>query len=71
MPMTAADAQIGGMASHGCVRMKNDEAEELFRTLSHPDRCPTQSPNARRVRRARRPSVPRECFVVSSRLFVG
>lgn len=37
---TAADSKLGAMVSHGCVRMENVEAEELYRTLSHPDRCP-------------------------------
>ncbi|HYE04859.1 MAG TPA: L,D-transpeptidase family protein [Planctomycetota bacterium] len=37
---TAADSKLGAMVSHGCVRMDNDAAEELYRTLSHPDRCP-------------------------------
>jgi lipoprotein-anchoring transpeptidase ErfK/SrfK len=38
---TGADSQIGTGASHGCVRLKNDDAEELYNTLSQPDLSPT------------------------------
>jgi lipoprotein-anchoring transpeptidase ErfK/SrfK len=38
---TGDDAKVGAMVSHGCVRLKNEEAEELYQTLSNPDRAPT------------------------------
>ncbi|MBA2479583.1 MAG: L,D-transpeptidase family protein [Planctomycetes bacterium] len=38
---TGDDAKSGAMVSHGCVRLKNEEAEELYQTLSHPDRAQT------------------------------
>jgi lipoprotein-anchoring transpeptidase ErfK/SrfK len=35
------DAKWGAMVSNGCIRLPNDKAEELFFTISHPDRSPT------------------------------
>jgi hypothetical protein len=37
---TGADAKWGVQASNGCIRMQNDQAEELYHTLTHPDRSP-------------------------------
>jgi lipoprotein-anchoring transpeptidase ErfK/SrfK len=28
-------------ASNGCIRMQNDNAEELFQLVAHPQRAPT------------------------------
>jgi hypothetical protein len=38
---TGADSQMGANASHGCVRLKNEDAEELYNTLSQPELSPT------------------------------
>lgn len=38
---TGADAQMQVQASNGCIRMQNDDAEELFQLISHPQRAPT------------------------------
>jgi lipoprotein-anchoring transpeptidase ErfK/SrfK len=38
---TGADAQLGVMASNGCIRLRNDQAEELFQTLPSPQRAKT------------------------------
>lgn len=38
---TGADAQMQVQASNGCIRMQNEDAEELFQLISHPQRAPT------------------------------
>lgn len=38
---TGADAKMQVQASNGCIRMQNDNAEELFQLISHPQRAPT------------------------------
>ena len=38
---TGADSQMGANASHGCVRLRNEDAEELYNTLSQPELSPT------------------------------
>ncbi len=38
---TGPDAEIGVMASNGCIRLANDDAEELYRTLPAPQRATT------------------------------
>lgn len=38
---TGTDSKIGEGASHGCVRLDNLDAEELYNTLSQPDLAPT------------------------------
>jgi hypothetical protein len=37
---TGPDAKMQALVSHGCIRLQNAEAEELFHILSHPDRSP-------------------------------
>lgn len=37
---TGTDAKMGVMASNGCIRLENQNAEELYQTVSHPDRSP-------------------------------
>ena len=37
---TGADAKMGVMVSNGCIRLENQNAEELYQTVSHPDRSP-------------------------------
>ncbi len=37
---TGANAQWGAQVSHGCIRLQNEQAEELYQTLCHPDRSP-------------------------------
>ena len=37
---TGGDAKWGAQVSNGCIRLQNDKAEELYQTLSHPDRSP-------------------------------
>lgn len=37
---TGADAKMQAQVSHGCVRMQNNDAEEFFHIVSHPDRTP-------------------------------
>jgi len=37
---TGPEPRLGAQVSNGCIRMGNKEAEELFFTLPHPDRCP-------------------------------
>jgi lipoprotein-anchoring transpeptidase ErfK/SrfK len=38
---TGADSQMGANVSHGCVRLGNQDAEELYNTLSQPELTPT------------------------------
>jgi lipoprotein-anchoring transpeptidase ErfK/SrfK len=38
---TGADSQMGANVSHGCVRLGNQDAEELYNTLSQPELSPT------------------------------
>lgn len=38
---TGADQRLGAQVSNGCIRMQNQEAEELYQILSHPQRAPT------------------------------
>ena len=38
---TGANGKMGAMLSNGCIRMQNDQAEELYYTLAHPDQVPT------------------------------
>ena len=38
---TGLDAQMGALVSNGCIRLQNQDAEELYHLLSHPDRAPT------------------------------
>lgn len=38
---TGADAQMQVQASNGCIRMQNEDAEELFQLIAHPQRAPT------------------------------
>jgi lipoprotein-anchoring transpeptidase ErfK/SrfK len=38
---TGADAKMQVQASNGCIRMQNDNAEELFQLVAHPQRAPT------------------------------
>lgn len=37
---TGADGKMQAQVSHGCIRLQNQDAEELFQILSHPDRSP-------------------------------
>jgi LysM repeat protein len=37
---TGADAKMQAQVSHGCIRMQNNDAEEFYHILSHPDRSP-------------------------------
>ncbi len=37
---TGADAKWGAQVSNGCIRLQNDKAEELYQTLTNPDRSP-------------------------------
>lgn len=37
---TGPNPQMRALVSNGCIRMENDSALELYRTLSHPNRCP-------------------------------
>lgn len=37
---TGADAKWGAQVSNGCIRLQNEKAEELYQTLTHPDRSP-------------------------------
>lgn len=39
---TGANARMQAMVSNGCVRLDTPQAKELYQTLAHPDRCPTQ-----------------------------
>lgn len=36
---TGPNPQMRAMVSNGCIRLENDNALELYRTLSHPNRC--------------------------------
>ena len=38
---TGADGKMQAQVSNGCVRMQNQDAEELFNIISHPQRAPT------------------------------
>lgn len=38
---TGADAQMQVQASNGCIRMQNQDAEELYQLIAHPQRAPT------------------------------
>jgi lipoprotein-anchoring transpeptidase ErfK/SrfK len=38
---TGPNPQMQAMVSNGCVRLETTQAQELFATLAHPDRCPT------------------------------
>lgn len=38
---TGADAQMKVQASNGCIRMQNQDAEELYQLIAHPGRAPT------------------------------
>ncbi len=38
---TGSDAQMQVQASNGCIRMQNQDAEELFQLIAHPQRAPT------------------------------
>lgn len=38
---TGPNPQLGAQVSNGCIRLANDQAEELFQTLSPKDRAPT------------------------------
>ncbi|MBA3709623.1 MAG: L,D-transpeptidase family protein [Planctomycetes bacterium] len=38
---TGENPKMGIMASNGCIRLQNQDAEELYQTLSHPARAPT------------------------------
>ncbi len=37
---TGADAKWSAQVSNGCIRLPNENAEELYQTLTHPDRSP-------------------------------
>ncbi len=37
---TGPNPQMRALVSNGCIRLENDNALELYRTLSHPNRCP-------------------------------
>ena len=37
---TGTDAKMGVKASNGCIRLVNEQAEELYQTICHPDRTP-------------------------------
>jgi lipoprotein-anchoring transpeptidase ErfK/SrfK len=39
---TGPDARMQAMVSNGCVRLDTPQAKELYQTLAHPERCPTQ-----------------------------
>jgi len=38
---TGADAKMQVQASNGCIRMQNQDAEELYQLIAHPGRAPT------------------------------
>jgi hypothetical protein len=38
---TGADATMQVQASNGCIRMQNQDAEELYQLIAHPGRAPT------------------------------
>ncbi|MCS6970039.1 MAG: L,D-transpeptidase family protein [Planctomycetes bacterium] len=38
---TGADAQLRAQVSNGCIRMQNQDVEELYQLLAHPQRTPT------------------------------
>lgn len=38
---TGADGKMRAQLSNGCIRMQNQDAEELFQLISHPQRAPT------------------------------
>lgn len=38
---TGPNPQMQALVSNGCVRLETTQAQELFATLAHPDRCPT------------------------------
>jgi lipoprotein-anchoring transpeptidase ErfK/SrfK len=38
---TGADGRMQAQVSNGCIRMQNEDAEELFQLISHPQRAPT------------------------------
>lgn len=38
---TGPNPQMQALVSNGCVRLETTQAQELFSTLAHPDRCPT------------------------------
>lgn len=39
---TGPNPQMRAQVSNGCIRMENDSALELYRTLCSPNRCPTE-----------------------------
>ena len=38
---TGADGRMQAQVSNGCIRMQNQDAEELFQLIAHPQRAPT------------------------------
>ena len=38
---TGPNPQMQALVSNGCVRLETSQAQELYGTLAHPDRCPT------------------------------
>ena len=38
---TGPNPQMQALVSNGCVRLETTQAQELYGTLAHPDRCPT------------------------------
>lgn len=38
---TGADGKMQAQVSNGCIRMQNQDAEELFQLIAHPQRAPT------------------------------
>lgn len=38
---TGADGKMQAQVSNGCIRMQNQDAEEVFQLISHPQRAPT------------------------------
>ena len=37
---TGVDGKMGVKVSNGCIRLQNDQAEELYQSICHPDRTP-------------------------------